>query len=52
MEGISVRIEDDILITKGKLINLSSIAPRKLEDIEKVMQLPSVLNNFNLPKLD
>lgn len=50
--GIAVRIEDDILITKNGPINLSAMAPRKSEDIEKAMKLPSVLNNFNLPKLD
>jgi len=50
--GIAVRIEDDILITKNGPVNLSAMAPRKSEDIEKAMKLPSALNNFNLPKLD
>ncbi|AMC10075.1 xaa-pro aminopeptidase [Lutibacter profundi] len=50
--GIAVRIEDDILITKKGPIILSAMAPRKSEDIEKMMKLPSVLDNFNLPKLD
>ncbi len=50
--GIAVRIEDDILITKNGPINLSARAPRKSEDIEAIMKLPSVLNSFNLPKLD
>jgi len=50
--GIGVRIEDDILITKEGPVNLSEMAPRKSEEIEKVMELPSVLNDFKLPKLD
>ena len=50
--GIAVRIEDDILITKNGPVNLSIMAPRKSEDIEKAMKLPSALNNFNLPNLD
>ncbi|WP_456376503.1 aminopeptidase P N-terminal domain-containing protein [Lutibacter sp.] len=50
--GIAVRIEDDILITKNGPINLSAMAPRKSDAIEKAMKLPSALNNFNLPKLD
>lgn len=50
--GIAVRIEDDILVTKNGPINLSEMAPRTSEAIEAAMQLPSVLNNFNLPDLD
>ncbi len=50
--GIAVRIEDDILITDKGPINLSARAPRKLDEIEKMMQLPSVLDGFQLPKLD
>jgi len=50
--GIAVRIEDDILITDEGPINLSARAPRKSEAIEKMMQLPSVLDGFKLPKLD
>jgi Xaa-Pro aminopeptidase len=50
--GIAVRIEDDILITKNGPVNLSAMAPRKAEEIEAVMQQPSVLSNFNLPVLD
>ena len=50
--GIAVRIEDDILITEKGPVNLSAMAPRKSEDIEKLMQLPSVLDDFKLPKLD
>jgi Xaa-Pro aminopeptidase len=50
--GIAVRIEDDILVTKNGPVNLSAMAPRTVDEIEKVMQEPSALNNFNLPKLD
>lgn len=50
--GISVRIEDDILITKNGPVILSAMAPRKSEEIEAIMKLPSVLDNFTLPKLD
>ncbi len=50
--GIAVRIEDDILVTKKGPVNLSAIAPRTSEEIEDAMKLPSVLNDFNLPKLD
>ncbi|MDP3944273.1 MAG: M24 family metallopeptidase, partial [Lutibacter sp.] len=50
--GIGVRIEDDILVTKNGPVNLSALAPRKSEEIEAAMQLPSVLSEFILPKLD
>lgn len=50
--GIAVRIEDDILITKSGPINLSGMAPRTTEAIEKTMAMPSVLDNFTLPSLD
>ncbi len=50
--GIAVRIEDDILITKNGPINLSGMAPRTTEAIEKTMAMPSVLDNFTLPSLD
>ena len=50
--GIAVRIEDDILITKDGPINLSARAPRKSEEIEEIMKLNSVLDDFNLPVLD
>lgn len=36
--NIGVRIEDDILITEKTPINLSEKAPRKIEDIENLMQ--------------
>ena len=50
--GIAVRIEDDILVTKNGPVNLSALAPRKSDEIEAVMKLPSVLDAFVLPKLD
>lgn len=50
--GIAVRIEDDILITKKGPVNLSYMAPRKADEIEKAMTLPSALNEFVLPVLD
>lgn len=50
--GIAVRIEDDILITDNGPVNLSAMAPRTTEAIEKMMTLPSPLDKFTLPKLD
>jgi Xaa-Pro aminopeptidase len=50
--GISVRIEDDYLLTKDGNEHLSVSAPRKVEDIEAMMKLPSPLDDFNLPSLD
>lgn len=38
---IGVRIEDDILITEDEPINLSKAAPRTVEEIERMMLLPS-----------
>ncbi|MCG1036495.1 aminopeptidase P N-terminal domain-containing protein [Polaribacter sargassicola] len=50
--GIGIRIEDDILVTKTTPINLSGEAPRKAEDIEKMMAKKTVLDEFILPNLD
>jgi Xaa-Pro aminopeptidase len=50
--GIAVRIEDDYLITKDGNEHLSVSAPRKVEDIEAAMKLPSPLDDFVLPDLD
>jgi Xaa-Pro aminopeptidase len=50
--GIAVRIEDDILITEKGPINLSAEAPRKSNEIEKMMAKKSVLDEFVLPDLD
>ncbi|WP_375239362.1 aminopeptidase P N-terminal domain-containing protein [Aurantibacter sp.] len=49
---IAVRIEDDILITKNGPVNLSVDAPRKADEIEDLMALPSPLDAFKLPHLD
>jgi Xaa-Pro aminopeptidase len=50
--GIAVRIEDDILVTKNGPVNLSADAPRKSNEIEKMMAKKSVFDNFVLPKLE
>lgn len=50
--GIAVRIEDDILITEKGPINLSGEAPRKSEEIEKLMKEKSALDDFTVPSLD
>jgi Xaa-Pro aminopeptidase len=50
--GIAVRIEDDILVTANEPVNLSADAPRKSNEIEALMAEKSVLDTFNLPKLD
>nr|WP_209403935.1 aminopeptidase P N-terminal domain-containing protein [Pseudozobellia sp. WGM2] len=50
--GIAVRIEDDILITDEGPVNLSAMAPRTTEAIEKMMKQPSPLDHFKLPHLD
>ncbi len=49
--GIAVRIEDDFLITRDGNEHLSISAPRKPEDIEAMMKLPSPLDDFVLPEL-
>ncbi|WP_281322140.1 aminopeptidase P N-terminal domain-containing protein [Flavobacterium aestivum] len=50
--GIAVRIEDDILVTANEPINLSADAPRKSNEIESLMAEKSVLDAFDLPKLN
>ncbi len=50
--GIGVRIEDDILVTKNGPINFSALAPRKSDEIEKMMERDSVFDKFQLPNLD
>lgn len=50
--GIAVRIEDDILITEKGPVNLSAEAPRKSDEIEKMMAKKSILDAFILPDLD
>jgi Xaa-Pro aminopeptidase len=48
---IGIRIEDDILITDEGPINLSAMAPRSWEKIEKLMMEESPLGDFILPEL-
>jgi Xaa-Pro aminopeptidase len=50
--NIAVRIEDDYLVTKNGCEILSATAPRKPEEIEQMMALPSALDDFLLPDLD
>jgi Xaa-Pro aminopeptidase len=49
--GIAVRIEDDALITEDGYELLSHFAPRKIEDIEKMIARKSALDDFTLPPL-
>jgi Xaa-Pro aminopeptidase len=49
--GIAVRIEDDYLVTKDGYELLSASAPRKVEEIESLMQEPSALDDFQLPEI-
>jgi Xaa-Pro aminopeptidase len=49
--GIAVRIEDDALITQDGYELLSQFAPRKIEDIEKMISQKSALDDFKLAPL-
>ena len=49
--SIAVRIEDDALITQHGYELLSAFAPRKVEEIEKMIAEKSALDNFTVPKL-
>lgn len=49
--SIAVRIEDDALIRENDYELLSQSAPRKIEDIEKMIAEKSALDDFTLPKL-
>ena len=42
--NIGIRIEDDILISAGKPINLSESIPRNTDEIEKLMKEKSFFN--------
>jgi len=48
---IPVRIEDDFLVTEDGYELLSDAAPRKSEEVEKVMKQPSFFNEVDLPTL-
>lgn len=49
--GIAVRIEDDARITETGYELLSVWAPRKAEDLEKMVQQKSAVDDFKLPPL-
>lgn len=49
--SIAVRIEDDALITQNGYELLSVFAPRKVEEIEKMIAEKSALDTFTVPKL-
>ena len=50
--SIAVRIEDDCLITQDGYELLSRFAPRKIEEIEKMISLKSAVDDFKLPALE
>ena len=49
--SIAVRIEDDVLIRENDYELLSIFAPRKIEDIEKMIAEKSAVDDFKLPPL-
>ena len=50
--SIAVRIEDDVLVKEDGYELLSHFAPRKIEDIEKMISQKSALDDFKLPALE
>jgi Xaa-Pro aminopeptidase len=48
---IGVRIEDDVVIGKERCELLSASAPRKWDDVERMVGQKSALNNISLPPL-
>ena len=46
--GIAVRIEDDVLIKKDSYENLSYLAPRKSEDVEKMSARKSFVDDLKV----
>ncbi|WP_221394572.1 aminopeptidase P family protein [Dyadobacter sp. NIV53] len=46
--GIAVRIEDDVLIGKERCEILSSLAPRKAEDVEKMVSQKSFVDDIKI----
>lgn len=49
--GIAVRIEDDFLVTKDGCELLSGMAPRRSDEIEKLMAEPSPFDHLELPDI-
>ena len=49
--NIPVRIEDDFLVQKEGCELLSTMAPRRSDEIEKVMLEPSALDDLKLPEV-
>ena len=50
--NIPVRIEDDFLVTEEGCELLSDLAPRKSEDIEKLMTAPSPFDAIKMPDIE
>lgn len=50
--NIGIRIEDDILISEQGPVNVSAGAPRKWDEIEKMMTEKSILSDWTLPPLE